>query len=81
MIPASAYDDSMSPFETYDELNLLESSIVDDSMRVTYEDPGQREERRRLMSLLKVGGADDMNGKAGGKESSRIRRSSRIAGF
>jgi DNA replication regulator DPB11 len=50
-------------------------------MRVMYEDPGQREEKKRLMNLLKnqAGGEEDplVSGAGFGKR----RRSVRIAGF
>lgn len=32
-----------------------QSTLADDTMRVTYEDPGQMDERRRLMRLLTSG--------------------------
>ncbi|TFK50096.1 hypothetical protein OE88DRAFT_1682172 [Heliocybe sulcata] len=61
----------------------------DDSVRVTYEDPAQKAEQRRLMSLL---GADDPRegvevstegAPAGGKSKRKnlVRRSTRVAGF
>lgn len=91
----SAYDESIiSPFETFDELSFLDTNGPDDSMRVIYEDPRQQEEKKRLMSLLKIGGVgtslsegissgNEGTSKIGasGKGASRARRSSRIAGF
>lgn len=49
-------------------------------MRVTYEDPGQRDEKKRLMSLF---GSQDDEGKNGKKPNrgKASRKSSRIAGF
>lgn len=67
----------------------MDEQHADESMRVTYEDPGQRDEKRRLMSLL---GNDEAvpvdfpppsktsNGK-GNKGKNLVRRSSRVAGF
>ena len=46
----------------------------DDDTRVTYEDPRQREERQRLVSIL--GGKEEVAPKSRGK-----RRSTRLAGF
>jgi hypothetical protein len=46
----------------------------DDGMRVTYEDPRQREERQRLASI--IGGKEEGVPKPRGK-----RRSTRLAGF
>jgi DNA replication regulator DPB11 len=79
------YTDSMSPFETYDDLSSMDNAPLEESMRVRYEDPGQQNEKKRLMNLLKTsvtsqsagaGGSDDKAGKA-----TRSRRSTRIAGF
>ncbi|KAH7928309.1 hypothetical protein BV22DRAFT_1083119 [Leucogyrophana mollusca] len=71
--------------ECYDEMNILDGGTpMDESLRVTYEDPGQQEEKRRLMSLL--GGKSD-NVSGGGTEGSArkgkgpVRRSTRMAGF
>lgn len=68
-------------FGTYDDdVDLLERSHVgEESMRVTYVDPGQRDERKRLMSLLKGDNVPELG--EGLKASSLRRRSSRIAGF
>jgi DNA replication regulator DPB11 len=51
-------------------------------MRVMYEDPGQRDEKKRLMNLLKnqAGGEEDALGSSSAFEK-RARRSMRIAGF
>ena len=72
-------------------------SAGDDSMRVMYEDPGQRDEKRRLMSLLGGSGPDGVklaretanlsSGVGGGEGSTttatatKRRTSTRIAGF
>jgi len=81
-------DGSLSPFEPYDEMNIVdgESHGVEESMRVMYEDPVQREEKKRLMSLFETQGDGDgtqsgMNGGGGGTKKSRTRRSARVAGF
>ncbi|KAG1735309.1 uncharacterized protein EDB91DRAFT_1144813 [Suillus paluster] len=57
----------------YDAMSLLDGSArpSDDSLRVTYEDPGQEAEKRKLMALL---GEESVGGK-------RRRKSTRIAGF
>ncbi|KAG5641864.1 hypothetical protein DXG03_004088 [Asterophora parasitica] len=78
-IPMPAYDDSLNPFEPLDELSVAENSI-----RVTYEDPKQKEETKRLMNLLNVGSKVDagLSEVAEGRKGSlRTRKSSRIAGF
>jgi len=74
------FDDSMTPFDPLDEFSLQERHVVDDTMRVTYEDPCQREERRKLMSLLK-GAGKGKGGVDGADKGVMVRRSSRIAGF
>lgn len=53
---------------------LMPGPPKDDGMRVTYEDPRQREERQRLASIL--GGKEEGVPKLRGK-----RRSTRLAGF
>ncbi|KAH7906812.1 hypothetical protein BJ138DRAFT_1071221 [Hygrophoropsis aurantiaca] len=75
--------------DIYNELNLLDDvQPTDESMRVTYEDPEQQEERKRLLSLLakgnNTGGGDSGSGvrstknlKTGGL----VRKSTRMAGF
>ena len=70
-------------FESYnavDEFEYEGGKSQEESMRVMYEDPGQRDERKRLMSLLKnqAGGEEDSLGSGFEK---RARRSMRIAGF
>ncbi|KAG6810576.1 hypothetical protein H0H92_011276 [Tricholoma furcatifolium] len=73
--PLPVYDDSARPFECEDPLNLLGDSD-DNGIRVTYEDPKQEAETKRLMSLLGAGG------KVQGRESQvGTRKSARIAGF
>lgn len=83
---APVYTDSMSPFETYDDFNSIDDAPAEESMRVRYEDPGQQNEKKRLMNLLKKstisqgstasGESEEKGGKA-----TRSRRSTRIAGF
>lgn len=81
MVPES-YGDSMSPFEQCNEPNLVDSMAADETMRVMYEDPGQRDEKRRLMNLLKSSTPPEtVNGESNGSVSARTRRSTRIAGF
>jgi hypothetical protein len=69
----------MSPFGAFPVDEFLEQQKRlkedDDRIRITYEDPGQREERRRLMGL----GNLELSTPASG--SATRRRSSRIAGF
>lgn len=82
-MPLHVYDN----YHDNDELNLSEGAVydeyegaVEESMRVTYEDPGQRDEKKRLMSLF---GSQDDEGKNGKKPNrgKASRKSSRIAGF
>lgn len=74
------------PFESYNAADEFEHESVksqeESSMRVMYEDPGQRDEKKRLMTLLKNqgGGEEDALGSSSGFEK-RARRSMRIAGF
>jgi len=84
-----AYDDSMNPYQALDELNVIDD-VAENSMRVTYEDPKQQEETKRLMSLLNVGSkveaqAAGPSGRVGSesadKGTMRTRKSARIAGF
>lgn len=79
-LPAPVFGDT---FEMYDDddMNLLErSNVGEESMRVTYVDPGQRDEKKRLMSLLRGDNVLEV-GEGGKTPSLRTRRSSRIAGF
>lgn len=84
-VPVSGYTiSSINPYESYDDMNIHgeDSAAKEESVRVMYEDPGQRDEKKRLMSLLKSQ-ADDVlpgSGKAV-KSSGRTRKSSRLAGF
>jgi len=80
----------LSPFEPYDELNLVDGRPYEESMRVTYEDPGQRDEKRRLMSLFEIQTPEGAEGGEVGKEgrgrkgsasATVVRRSTRMAGF
>lgn len=53
-------------------------------MRVTYEGPGQREEKNRLMSLFGSPMGNPPDGKTGGNASGkkgRVKRNTRMAGF
>lgn len=84
--PVSFGDDSMSPFGDFDDdFKIHEQRREEDDMiRITYEDPGQREERRRLMGLMKAkgGGKDEVAVPMDSNpREMRTRRSSRIAGF
>ena len=73
-------------FESYNAVDEFEGEggnfQEESSMRVMYEDPGQREEKKRLMNLLKnqAGGEEDALVSSGGF-GKRTRRSVRIAGF
>jgi len=80
-VPAPSFGGSMNPFESYDDdLNLLDKShLGEESMRVTYVDPRQRDEKKRLMSLLKT--ESTLEGGVGKVSSTRTRKSARIAGF
>lgn len=85
-MPISAYGESLSPFESYDELNINDGDgqLVEESMRVTYEDPGQRDEKKRLMSLFESQSEEGRASRGSakkGKASVKTRRSTRIAGF
>ena len=73
-------------FESFDAVEEFENEggnfQEESSMRVMYEDPGQRDEKKRLMNLLKnqAGGEEDpLVGSSGGF--GKRRRSVRIAGF
>ena len=74
-------------FESYNAVDEFEnegSNFRDESsMRVMYEDPGQRDEKKRLMNLLKnqAGGEEDPLVGSSGGFGKRTRRSVRIAGF
>ncbi|KAG6871928.1 hypothetical protein C0995_014791 [Termitomyces sp. Mi166 len=72
------YDDSVRPFEPYeDPLDTLSAEMEENAIRVTYEDPKQQAETKRLMSLLNGGGKAEG---VGGKGSIGTRKSARIAG-
>ena len=47
LIPMATFDESTSPFETFGDFSNPEHRTVGDTMRVTCEDPGQQEERKR----------------------------------
>ena len=74
-------------FGSYNGVDEFENDeggkIEESSMRVMYEDPGQRDEKKRLMNLLKnqAGGEEDLLGSSSGVFDKRTRRSVRIAGF
>ena len=72
----------LEPYNAVDEFEHEGGKPQEESMRVMYEDPGQRDEKKRLMSLLKnqAGGEEDLLGSSSGFER-RARRSTRIAGF
>jgi DNA replication regulator DPB11 len=59
----------------YDALSLLDGSArpSEDSLRVTYEDPGQEAEKRKLMGLL---GEESVGSNKKGR-----RKNPRVAGF
>ncbi|OAX41931.1 hypothetical protein K503DRAFT_734711 [Rhizopogon vinicolor AM-OR11-026] len=59
----------------YDALSLLDGSVraSEDSLRVTYEDPGQEAEKRKLMALL---GEENV-----GRKGRRKGTGARVAGF
>ncbi|KAG6900650.1 hypothetical protein C0993_006754 [Termitomyces sp. T159_Od127] len=78
-VPIPNYDDSVRPFEPYeDPLDILGAGEVEENqIRVTYEDPKQQAETKRLMSLLNGGGRVDGTG---GRGSAGTRRSARISG-
>ncbi|KAG6878077.1 hypothetical protein C0992_008613 [Termitomyces sp. T32_za158] len=78
-VPIPNYDDSVRPFEPYDDpLDILGAGKAEeDRIRVTYEDPKQQAETKRLMSLLNGGGKVD----SGGRGSTGARKSARIAGY
>lgn len=78
--------------ETFDELGGegLESDVVGgatkggalESMRVMYEDPAQREEKRKLLNLLSGGNIQEQsNTTSKGQTRARGRKSSKGAGF
>jgi DNA replication regulator DPB11 len=72
-IPASR----LPRIEADDELNIIDGN-AEQSARVMYEDPGQREEKDRLMSLLESQGSMDGNG---GHRKKSVRKGVRMAGF
>lgn len=74
--------DLFEPYNAVDEFEIEGVKSQEESMRVMYEDPGQRDEKKRLISLLKNqgGGEEDSLGSNSGFEK-RTRRSLRIAGF
>jgi hypothetical protein len=78
---AAAYIDPLNPFGSYpDDVNVPESgplgSQQEESIRVMYEDPGQRDERKRLMNILR-----GKSSQIGESLERSTRRSQRIPGF
>jgi DNA replication regulator DPB11 len=77
---AAVYVDPLNPFgRCPDEVAVVESAPPQsqpESIRVMYEDPGQRDEKKRLMNVLK--GKSSQNGESLDRLS---RRSQRIPGF
>ncbi|KAF8193425.1 hypothetical protein BJ912DRAFT_241190 [Pholiota molesta] len=81
-----AFKEAAFASSTYDDLSISGGSSStrsqEESMRVMYEDPGQRDEKRRLMSLLKSqSGGEEEAGSKPGSIGSRTRRSARVPGF
>ncbi|KAG5721488.1 S-M checkpoint control protein rad4 [Termitomyces sp. T112] len=77
-VPIPNYDDSVRPYEPYeDPLDLSAGKAEENRIRVTYEDPKQQAETRRLMSLLNGGGRIES---AGSKRLTGTRKSARIVG-
>ena len=77
---AAGYNDgAINPFDASyaDDLPQQEES----SMRVMYEDPGQRDEKKRIMSLLKGTAGEEDAAATPSLSGSRPRRGARIAGF
>ena len=76
--------DLFEPYNAVDEFENEGGNFQEESsMRVMYEDPGQRDEKKRLMNLLKkqAGGEEDPLVSSNGGFGKRTRRSVRIAGF
>jgi DNA replication regulator DPB11 len=77
--------DLFGSYNAADEFENEEGGkLPEESMRVMYEDPGQRDEKKRLLNLLKNqagGGEEDSLGSSSGGFGKRTRRSMRIAGF
>ncbi|KAG6853350.1 hypothetical protein C0991_005081, partial [Blastosporella zonata] len=72
-LPIPAYDDSVRPLEPYDDPpNVIAAGDEEHGIRVTYEDPKQQAETKRLLNLLNGGGN-------GGRGSLGTRKSARIA--
>ena len=65
-----------SPFNELDKDEFKIDEQVEESMRVMYEDPDQRDEKKRLLNLLKSQAEDELPVPSG-----RTRRSTRMAGF
>jgi hypothetical protein len=71
---AAVYVDPLDPFGPYpdavDVPNSAPPESQQDSIRVMYEDPGQRDEKMRLMNILK--GKSSQNGDRLSRKSQRI---------
>lgn len=82
LMPTCPEQVSESPMSTVDgfELDIIHGT-ADESMRVTYEDPGQRDEKLKLMNLL---GDDETVVSTGtklpAKRKSTSKRTSRTSG-
>ena len=76
---------AVDPFESYHAVDEFENESArsqGESVRVMYEDPGQRDEKKRLMSLLKnQAGCEEDSLASGSGYEKMARRSMRIAGF
>ncbi|KZP22630.1 hypothetical protein FIBSPDRAFT_787042 [Athelia psychrophila] len=76
---------TLSQFEPHDELNLFEGEGMsyEESMQVRYEDPGERDERERLLSIFESQTVtEEIRGKRSGRKGQLpARRSTRMAGF
>ena len=74
-----------STFEGFDGRSGVDGEVhpADESMRVMYEDPGERDEKKRLMSLLgnHVEVEQREVGTGVGRKRPLVRRSVRVAGF
>lgn len=88
-LDATSYaDPSLNVFESYSEdVNVADSvGSQQESIRVMYEDPGQRDEKKRLMNLLKGKASEcepeTLSMLSGLRNMERsTRRSTRIPGF
>ncbi|KAK0467367.1 uncharacterized protein EV420DRAFT_1474679 [Desarmillaria tabescens] len=90
-VEVAALTDRVAGFdEAFDELGGegLDSDVVGsttkvgalESMRVMYEDPGQREEKRKLLNLLSGGNMQELGTTSKGQTRASGRKRSRVAG-